>query len=325
MQLIFVTLKTAFAKDTTDALTKSIEIYPGLELFDFRIREDKKYFLVKFAGETDKVREVLKKIMVSAPKPDQNKKTNAPTGVPEILTDITFSPISGISLNELEKILKNIAKDLAEIIPRPLYLWRLDDGHNHPEIYETTDKSSGENLKQNPTSGINIRVQKFHLNISFLLRTDNLETVQNISDRIGSQGPVLFNQKGKELKDSSGKVLRGEGMFKNVDTLVLPTSIGKTTQLVCKIKDFENPNLLRLWDYLQEICYQEIVEIVGSSLLGCIPLDAVRACLMSLPASEQKKYDSVREYLPKFVDILGLNKIGEFIPEYQIIDYHFSA
>ncbi len=325
MQLIFVTFKTTFAKNITDALVKTIEVYPGLELFDFRAREDKNYSLIKFAGEINNFRKMFKENTVTTPVLDQTKKTNASTGIAEILTDITFSPISGISLSELEKVLKNIVKELSEIFPRSIYLWRLDDSDDHPEAYESSRKSPRKNSQHNPPDGVNIRIQKFHLNISFLLSTDNLETVQNISDRIGSQGPVLFNRQGKQIKNSSGELLRGEGIFKSVDTMVLPTNIGKTTQLVCKIKDYENPNLLQLWDNLQEICYEEIVEIVGSSLLGCIPLYAVRICWDSLPASERKKYDSVRAYLPRLIDILGLNKIGEFVPEYQIIDYHFPA
>jgi len=325
MQLIFVTVKTAFAEETTNALAKVIETYPGLELFDFRAREDKNYTLIKFAGEVDVVLKFVNEMIFRKLAHTRKQNQDPSLMTSDILTDITFSPISGVSLFELENILKGITKDIEKNITRPVFFVGLKDNHHKPGDGIKKAKPSNGNLPDSSSNEVKIRIQKFHVNISFILGTDNLETVQNISDRIGSQGPVLFNRQGKLVKNSSGKVLRGDGIFKTVDTMVLPNNIGKSTQLVFKIKDYENPTLVQLWDQLQEICFEEIVENQGTTLLGCIPLAVISACFKNLPVLEKRKYNSVQEYLPRFIELLGLNKFGEFVPEYQIIDYHFPA
>lgn len=325
MQLIFVSVKITDKESIADKLVKNIENFPGIELLDFRSREVKKYSLLKFAGTSDNVIMILKKLMVTLRDSYNEMKNRQARKIPKIITDIAFSPISDLEISQCEKIIADFAKDFSSGLDQPILLWGPNESVSRPLIIDTSSKIGKNKTQKKIPKGINFWIQKFFINMSFLLGTDNLDTAQSIADRIGSRGPVLLNKYGKQMTDSNGQALRGKGLFPNVDTIILPTNIGKTTHLFCKIKDYEDPNLILFYDNLKEICYQELVEILGSSILGYLPLDAIKACFRNLPKKEQNRYGSLKAYLPLFIEALNLNKAGEFVPDYQIIDYHFPT
>jgi glutamate formiminotransferase len=325
MQLIFVSLKITDKENISDKLVKNIENFPGIELLDFRSRDVKKYSLLKFVGTKENVKKILQKLTITLSDTCNEMKNRQARKISKIITDITFSPISGLELSQCEKIITDFAKDFSSSIHQPLLLWKTNASVDRPIVVDTSSKIAKNKTQKKVPKGINFWIQKFSINMSFLLGTDNLDTAQNIADRIGSHGPVLLNKYGKPMTDSSGQILRGQGLFTNVDTIVLPTNIDKTTRLFCKIKDYEDPNLILFYDKLKEICYQELVEILGSSIIGYLPLDAIDVCFRNLPKAEQNQYGSINAYLPLFIEALNLNKEGEFVTDYQIIDYHFPT
>jgi glutamate formiminotransferase len=325
MQIIFVSLKITEKESIADVLVKNLENFPGIELMDFRSREAKKYSLLKFAGTTENVKKILQKLTISLRDSYNEMNNGRMRKIPKVISDITFCPISGLELSQCEKIIADFAQDFSSALNQPILLSGPNESANRPFIIDTTSKIVKNKTRKNIPKGINFRIQKFFINMSFVLGTDNLDTAQNIADRIGSRGQVLLNKYGKQMTDSGGQILRGKGVFPKVDTIILPNNIGKTTHLFCKIKDYEDPNLILFYDNLKEICYQELVEILGSSILGYLPLAAIEACYRNLPKIEQNQYGSLKAYIPMFIEALNLNKAGEFVTDYQIIDYHFPT
>ena len=325
MQIIFVSLKIPDKQAIAGKLVKNLENFPGIELLDFRSREVKKYSLLKFAGTIENVKKTLQELTNTLHDTYNGTKNRQRSKIPKIIADITFSPISGLELSQCEKIIADFAQDFSSILHQPILLWGPNASVDRPIMIDTSSKIGRNKTQKKISKGINFWIHKFFINMSFLLRTDNLDTAQNIADRIGSRGPVLLNKYGKPMTDSNGQILRGKGVFPKVDAIILPTNIGKTTHLFCKIKDYEDPNLVLFYDNLEEICYQELVEILGSSIIGYLPLAAIEVCFKNLPKAEQNQYGSLNAYLPLFIEVLNLNKAGEFVTEYQIIDYHFPT
>ncbi len=155
------------------------------------------------------------------------------------------------------------------------------------------------------------------------LDTESLDIAQEIADEIGEQGRIVYDNQGVPLKNSSGEIVRDKGIYQTIETLTYAVEENKMTQIICKLKDYENPTLVQLFDTVQSVSDRYIVNILGSNFLGTIPLDVLNKAIATLPNSEDILQLPMKERLDNLNKYLKMNVFGEFTPEWQVVDFRF--
>ncbi len=343
MKILAISLKITINSETelAESCAKTVQDVPGTVLLDFRSRVESNYAILRYAARPEPALRALERLCDRILNAGNHKFDEKFEHLNGLLSDIVFTPVTGISLKMCRKLLIGFSREYAQNYEIPVFLFgkagsertatenRRIRGQSLSEINRqmasgelSPDMGAAEADKSKGVTFMGIR--KYPVTFTFYLDVDSLDIAQEIADELGSQGRTIYEEDGTPRKDENGEIMREKGRFPNIDTLVMDLAEEQTTQVICNIRDYENPSIVQLYQAAKIVTENYFITILGSAILGALPLDAIRASLRFLPEGREIMKLPFEQQLAQLSEFLQFNIYGEFSPEWQIIDFRFS-
>ncbi len=339
IQLISVSLKLSEGsnRENVNQITQLVDHRENVRLLDVRFREKGNYTLIKLAGVPEDVFALLMEMAEKAFSLIRFNEYSGDAAVVGIFSHLTVSPVRNISLDECDELTREFVQSYAQQFNAPCFFFPHHiSNSSQEEIFRRERKtlrasvekgeitvSYGSTGRMDEIGFTMVRVHKYIVYYSIVLESSKLEIAQNIADELGRQGRVILDKNGLPKKDREGNILRSKGRFATVDALAYSFGSGEQTQIIFNLKDYENPTVIKLFNAAVDLCREELIEIVGSRFLNAIPFVVVSAAVSDVGKIQQKKALDVVQQIQFLRNYLKLDEVGEFLPEYHIIDFRF--
>ncbi len=319
-----------------DRVAREVENQPEIMLLDLRRRSESDSTTLKFVGRVRQVLRAFRRAVDSVfevvpPRPNQ---LFAP------LSSVLFIPVRGLTVEDCQRIARKTARELSAKYSLPVFYFMQAAASANPSFREKLNQWSREQLEEGLRTGAikpdvwekraaNFRgitlvgVRKYIVNILFYLDTINLDVAQALADEISYRGRVVLDKQGKPMKDEQGNFIRRGGRFSNVDAMATSQGESDLMQIICNVKDYDNPNLVTLYQALGKLADEYMVEVLGSNILGFVPLAALHSAIAALWNPKELSKYSLSKQLNRLIQYMNINIHDEFVPQWQVIDFHF--
>lgn len=342
-RLISVSLRiNQVTPELVDEVSRLADNAPDLFLMDVRRREEGGYTIIKFAGPLRKVLNMVLKmirLIEGMVRSGRIEKTVEPPG---IIPSIVFSPVRALSLDECRGQVSSFFRKHSDALPQPVFLDDGDSAAAHSELKRLLKSGEFDRLDDllstqkivpdfgppvlAPGIGLSkLLVKKYVVTFGIMVNTRNLDVVQEIADELSYRGRILYDKNGEARKNSAGEAIRGTGRFQTVEAMATAWGSNDMSQVICRLGDFENPDLMTVYRTTQALAREYLLDVLGGIIIGYLPYAAIRAALRQILTTEQLSTLSFREQMEKLIEEADLNVFGEFIPDIQIIDLHFLS
>lgn len=277
-------------KEVIDAIADAVRSVEGVRLLDVESDPNHNRCVVSFVGSPEAVKAAA---LASAAKAvelidmNRHKGEHPRLGAVDV---IPFIPISGIELKECVELAHAAGKELWERLKLPVYFY--EDAALRPERRNLADVRKGEyeGLKNDivkperhpdvgeaalhPTAGavvVGARGPLVAFNVN--LGTDNLDTAKRIAKAVRAKdgGFAFVKALGFELKD------RG------------------IVQVSMNMINFRGTPLFRVYETIKNEAERYGVPVVGTEIVGLVPLDALLDCADHYLRLEKFKREQVLE------------------------------
>jgi glutamate formiminotransferase len=270
--------------EIVEKIVNEVRHVPGVILLDYSSNPDHNRTVVSFIGEPDAVLEAAwRLISKAAAEIDLNNHQGAHPRMGA--TDVVpFVPVSGISMEECIQIAKTLGERVGNELRIPVYLY--ERAATCPERKNLADVRRGQ--------------------------YEGIKEVINQPERIPDYGPSVMGSAGAvaigarlplvafnvnlattnlEIAKAIARAIRGSsGGFVNVKALGVELRQQGMVQISMNMVDVENTALYRAFDFINAEAARYGVSVVGSEIVGLVPLGAM------LDAA--KYYLSLHEFSP---------------------------
>ncbi|TVR76883.1 MAG: glutamate formimidoyltransferase [Chitinophagaceae bacterium] len=235
-----------------------------------------------------------------------------------------FIPLKNISLKEVIPIAEEFGKTVAEKLKIPVYLY--ESAAQRPERIALSNIRKGgfwyleEKMKHKDwkpdfgpelphfsfgASCIGAREILIAFNIS--LHTNDVKIAQKIASQIRT------SSKNKQHAFSNLKAIGWEMPSYNC------------VQVSMNLTNYKKTTIFDVFETVKYLSAAYGVDIIGSEIVGMLPLDAIKSCGTSILKKEGiKKMASDEELIDITVKYLGLNAHEDFIPKEKILDFNLD-
>lgn len=232
-----------------------------------------------------------------------------------------FIPVQNVSMDDCVHCANMFGQKLAEMLHVPVYLYgeaaRRDSRRSLPSVRAGEYEALPEKLKRadwSPDFGPALFVPSWGATVTgarkFLIAYNvNLISTKEQAHRIA----LNIREQGRG-KDQPGRLRKVQAMGWYVDEENL-------AQVSTNILDHELTPLLRVY---QEVCRdaEELkLPVVGSQIVGLIPLKALLDAADSIIATEQLFIVEEEHKVRLVISKLGLDSLGPFNPKERIVEY----
>jgi len=257
-------------KKIIDAIVNEIKKVKNVSLLDVESDKDHNRSVVTFIGEPEDVKKAVFFATAKAAKlidMNKHKGEHPRMGATDV---IPFVPISDITMKECVGLAKELGKEIGDKLKIPVYLYAeaatRPDRVRLPDIRKGEYEGLKEEIKTNPdrkpdfgpsqlssagatTVGARPPLIAFNVN----LNTNDLQVANDIA---------------KLIRESSGgfKVVQAKGFEIKERGLV---------QVSMNLLDYNVTSIFKVFDTIKEEAKKRGVEIVGSEVIGLIPMDAL--------------------------------------------------
>ncbi len=148
--------------------------------------------------------------------------------------------------------------------------------------------------------------------VAYNVNTD--ETDADVAKKIGS----IIRGSGRLIKNTSGQKIRIRGMINEIQGMGVVLESHSISQVSMNILDINKCPLHMAYEICQSIANDHSVDILGSELVGLVPLSAMLEsgrwyCQIETPTEQ--------ELVKSAIDGLGLSKLELFEPNKRIIEW----
>ncbi len=339
IRIISASLKLGEGKERKKIvrITRLVDNQANVRLLDVRFREEENYTVIKIAGFPNELFSLLMEMaeQVYTSFNFRNYQSNA--RVVGLFSHLTISPVRNITLPECEQMAGEFAREFSQQFQLPvIFVGNEWDDEKAGQIFRSDQKFIRNALEKGEVTPVLedipwsaekgamlIRVRKYIVYLAIVLNHARLEIAQNLADDLSFRGRVLLDKNGNPRKDKDGRVMRARGRFKTVDATAYSFGSGEQAQVIFSLKDYENPTILKLFNTALELCQEELIEIVGTRFLLPIPLQVIQVAMKEISKIHQKQSLSDVQQIQFIREYMKLDELGEFLPEYHIIDYYF--
>lgn len=254
-----------------DAIVDEIKKVDKVTLLDRESDPDHNRSVITFIGEPEAVK---KAAFAATAKAAQLIDMNKHRGEhPRIgATDvIPFVPISGISMIECVKLAKELGKEIATKLKIPVYLYAeaatRPDRVSLPNIRKGEYEGLKEEIKTNSERKPDFGLNEFHPTTG--------------ATAVGARYPLIafnVNLNTNNLKiaeDIARKIRESSGGFKAVQAKGFDIKERGIVQVSMNLLNYEITSMLTVFNAIKEEAEKQGVEIVGSEVIGLIPMNAL--------------------------------------------------
>jgi glutamate formiminotransferase len=274
-----------------DAIVKEIEKINGVSLLDRESDPDHNRSVITFMGEPNAVKKAAFMATLKATElidMNKHKGEHPRIGATDV---IPFIPISDVNMEECVNLSKELGKEIADKLNIPIYLYA--EAATKPDRIKLPDVRKGEyeglkeEIKTNsdkkpdfgpsklhPTAGataVGARYPLIAFNVN--LDTNNLSIAENIA---------------KKIKESSGG-------FKAVQAKGFDIRERGIVQVSMNLLNYEVTSMVTVFNAIKEEAEKQGVEIVGSEIIGLVPMNALIDAAEKYLKVENFKKDQILE------------------------------
>lgn len=255
--------------EVVNKIVEEIKKVDGVSLLDRESDPDHNRSVITFIGEPEPVKKAAFAATAKAAElidMNKHKGEHPRIGATDV---IPFVPISGVTMEECVKLAKDLGQEIATKLNIPVYLYA--EAATRPERVRLPDIRKGEyeGLKQEitnpnrkpdfgpsemPTAGA-IVVGARHPLIAFNvnLNTNNLEIAKDIA---------------KKIRESSGG-------FKAVQAKGFDIKERGIVQVSMNLLNYKVTSMSKVFDAIKEEAEKRGVEVIGSEIIGLVPMNAL--------------------------------------------------
>jgi glutamate formiminotransferase len=254
-----------------DAIVKEIEKVNNVSLLDRESDLDHNRSVITFIGEPSAVKKAAFLATAKATELiDMNKQKgeHPRIGATDV---IPFVPISDVTMKECVKLSKELGKEIAEKLNIPIYLYA--EAATRPDRIKLPDVRKGEyeglkeEIKTNPDKKPDFGPNKLHPTAG--------------ATAIGARYPLIafnVNLNTNNLKiaeDIAKKIRESNGGFKVVQAKGFDIKERGIVQVSMNLLNYEVTSMITVFNAIKEEAEKQGVKIVGSEIIGLVPMNAL--------------------------------------------------
>ncbi|MCD6523174.1 MAG: glutamate formimidoyltransferase [Candidatus Diapherotrites archaeon] len=260
-------------KEVVEAIVDEIRSVEGVKLLDYSMDPDHNRAVVTFIGEPEPAKEAAFRACRKAAElidMDKHKGEHKRMGATDV---IPFVPIKNMTMDECVELARSLGKRIGEELGIPVYLYEYaatrPDRKNLADVrkgeYEGLKKEIETNPDRKPDFGPSkmgkagataVGAREFLIAFNVNLDTPNVEIAKKIAKAVRhiSGGLRYVKALGFELKD------RG------------------ITQVSMNLVNYKKSPIYRVFDMIEREANRYGVKVIGSEIIGLVPMDALIDC-----------------------------------------------
>ncbi len=278
-------------KKTIDAIYNTIKKHKEVELLDFTPDADHNRTDVTFVGSPERVKAVAMDIALKCVELiDMNKHKGEHPRMGAIDV-VPFIPVSDVTMDECVSLANDFAKDFSKKTNVPCFLYeeaaKREDRKNLADVrrgeFEGLKEEIGKNPDKMPDYGPNkihptagataVGARFFLIAYNVNLGTDNIDIAKNIA---------------KVVRHSSGG-------FRFVKAMGFEIKERKIVQVSMNLVNYQKSSIFRVFETIKNEAERYGVPVIGSEIVGLIPLEALTDVTDYYLRLENFKRDQVLE------------------------------
>ena len=257
--------------DVIEQIANAIKSVPGVTLLDVEHDPNHNRSVMTFVGEPEAVKEAMMKAAEKAIELiDMNKHTGEHPRIGAVDV-IPFIPVYGITMSECVEFAKSFAKEYAERFNIPVYLYAEAAQRDYRKTLGNIRRGEFEALKEelgvkperdpdfgpkkiHPTAGATaIGARDFLIAFNVNLGTDNIDIAKAVA---------------KGVREKSGGL-------RNVQAIGLMLADRGIAQVSMNLLNYKKTPVYRALELVKAEARRYGVPVIGTEVIGLIPLDAV--------------------------------------------------
>ena len=277
-------------KKIIDAIVNEIKKVKNVSLLDVESDPDHNRSVVSFIGEPDAVKKAAFLACAKAAKlidMNKHKGEHPRMGATDV---IPFVPISDVTMEECVELSKQLGKEIGEKLKIPVYLYA--EAATRPERVRLPDVRRGqyeglkEEIKTNPD-----KKPDFGPN----------ELGSAGATAVGARPPLIafnvnLNTTDLEIAKDIAKLVReSSGGFKAVQAKGFDIKERNLVQVSMNLLDYNVTSIFKVFDKIKEEAKKRGVEVVGSEVIGLVPMNALIDVAEDYLKIENFKKDQILE------------------------------
>ncbi len=246
-------------------------------------------------------------------------------------TDVCpFIPIRGLTLEDADYYAQQAAKQVAETLNLPVYLYEKSATARHRMSLANIRNGGFEGLTKkmedaewipdfgptepHPTAGaLALGARKILIAYNINLNTTDVVVAKRIA--------ALLRETGSTIIRPDGTTQQTAGAMKNVKAIGWLMPEFGCAQVSCNITDIDLSPVHTVYEKTREIARMFGAEVTGSELIGLIPLE----CMTKTADFYHKNLNTEAEKIEVAINKLGLNSLKPFNPNERILEYLLST
>jgi len=274
-----------------DAIVKEIEKTKGISLLDRESDPDHNRSVITFIGEPNAVKKAAFMATSKATElidMNKHKGEHPRIGATDV---IPFVPISNVAMEECVKLSKELGKEIADKLNIPIYLYAeaatRSDRIKLPDIRKGEYEGLKEEIKNNPDKKPDFGPSKLHPSAG--------------ATAVGARYPLIafnVNLNTNNLKiaeDIAKKIRESSGGFKAVQAKGFDIKKRGIVQVSMNLLNYEVTSMIKIFNAIKEEAEKQGVKIVGSEIIGLVPMNALIDVAEKYLKVENFKKDQILE------------------------------
>lgn len=277
-------------KEVVEAIASEIRAEP-VKLLDVEMDADHNRSVMTFVGEPENVKTALLKAAGKAVElidMEQHKGEHPRVGAIDV---VPFIPIKNVTKEDCIALAKDVGKELAERFGIPIYLY--EDAATRPERKNLAKVRKGQyeglktEIETNPDKKPDFGPSKFHPSAGATV--------------VGARMPLIaynVNLKTNDIaiaKKIAGKIREKGGGLPTVKAMGFEIKERDIVQVSMNLTNYNVTSIWRAFEEVKKEADQLGVEVLGSEIVGTVPLDALVGCADHLLKLENFKIDQILE------------------------------
>ncbi len=322
-----------------DSITGEIAKTKGATLLDVDPGEATNRTVVTFVGSPEAVKEAAFRAIKRASEVidmSQHKGAHARMGATDVCP---FVPVAGVTMEECEKIAREVAERVATELKIPCYLY--EEAATSPERrnlavvrtgeYEGLEAKLadpawkpdyGEAVFNKRAGATVIGAREFLIAYNINLNTRDRKLAHEIALNLREKGRAKRDKAGKIVRDEKGKPITVPGKLKGVKAVGWFIDEYGVAQVSVNLTNYKITPLHKLFEEGRKEARRLGLRVTGSELVGLIPAEAMLQCGRYY-LKKQGKCPGVpkAELMNVAVKSLGMDQLYPFKMEEKVIEY----
>ncbi len=307
-------------------IVQEIRSTKGVKLLDVAPDKDHNRTVVTFVGGPSQVKKAAFKAIAKAQELINmagHKGEHPRMGACDVCP---FIPISGVTMEECVTLANELGKEVGEKLGIPVYLYeeaaRTPERKNLATIRAGEYEGLEEKMKDpqwkpdfgpttfNRKSGATVIGARMFL-IAYNVNLASPE--KEIADKISR----VIRESGWKRTLADGRKIRVPGAFKSVKAVGVLLQDQGVSQVSMNLTNYEVTPMHVVYETIQELAGFLGTKVLGSEIIGVV----LKEAMLDSGRFYSPEEKSEEELIKSAIKNLGLDRLGEFIPEKKIIEY----